>query len=64
MVNSLQPRCLPGSSLLNLGSALGPRDLLTVVNEITPIATPAPHIPNGIFERIERSENIASARLT
>ena len=34
------------------------------MNDITPIATSAPHIPNGIFERIERSENIASARVT
>ena len=64
MVNSLQPPCSPGSSPLNLGSALGPHDLSTVVNDITPIATSAPHIPNGIFERIERSESIASARVT
>jgi hypothetical protein len=28
------------------------------VNDVTPIATSAPHSPNGIFERIERSENI------
>ena len=34
------------------------------MNDITPIATSAPHIPNGIFERIERSENIASVRVT
>src|ERR1700722_20909854 len=64
MTNRLQPACSPGSSLLNLGSALGPHDLPTVVNDITAIATSAPHIPNGIFERIERSENIASVRVT
>jgi hypothetical protein len=64
MVNSLQPPCSPGGSLLNLGSALGPHDLPTVVNDITPIATSAPHIPNAIFERIERSEHIASVRVT
>jgi hypothetical protein len=58
MTNRLQPACSPGSSLLNLGSALGPHDLPTVVNDITPIATSAPHSPNGICERIERSENI------
>jgi hypothetical protein len=63
MVNLLQPPCSPVSSLLNLGSALGPHDLPTVVNDITPIAASAPHIPNGI-ERIERSENIASVRVT
>ena len=44
--------------------ALGPHDLPTAVNNITPTATSAPHISNGIFERIERSENIASARVT
>ena len=55
-------RAPPGSSLLNLGSALGPHDLPTVVNDITPIATSAPHIPNGIFERIERRTGQAIER--
>ena len=58
MTNRLQAACSPGSRLLNLGSALGPHDLPTVVNDITPIATSAPHSPNGIFERVERSEDI------
>ena len=64
MVNSLQPPCSPGSSLLNLGSALGPHDLPCVQNDIAAIAAPPAHVTYGFLERIERSKNIASMRIT
>jgi hypothetical protein len=64
MVNSLQPPCSPCSSLLNLGSALGPHDLPTVVNDITPIATSTPHIPKASSSASNEAESIASVRVT
>ena len=59
MVNSLQPPCSPRSSLLNLGSALGPHDLPTVVNDIAPIATSA---PDDLKWLLDRADKLASDR--
>jgi hypothetical protein len=59
MVNSFQPPCSPGSILLNLGSALGPHDLPTVVNDITPIATSA---PDDLKWLLDRADKLASDR--
>src|ERR1700722_5336690 len=59
MVNSLQPPCSPDSSLLNLGSTLGPHDLPTVVNDKTPIVTSA---PDDLKWLLDGADKLASDR--
>jgi hypothetical protein len=51
-------------SYSTFGSVLGPYDRPNFQNDIAPIAAPSPNIRNGFFKSIERSENIASARIT
>lgn len=54
MLDWVAMRITPAAGgLLNLSSALGPYDLLTVENDISPILTPPVRATNCFLERIE-----------
>jgi hypothetical protein len=54
----------PSPAHLTFGSVLGPYDRPNFQNDIAPIVATSPNIRNCFFKSIERSENIASVRIT